>query len=223
MKDPVFSERLESLLVARIDIAVFFTAFVSGAALFLVLHALRVRQLAVTSAIVAIMLAYALIVMRVPRLRVRLDQAGDNGYYLGLLFTLMSMAVALWEFGKAASTSGTTEYGSGPRQIIANFGIALATTITGILLRVVLHQLRVDPADVESMTRIELAEASTRVKAALDSVTADMGRFHEEVRQRTEDVSITVLDGLTRQLTEFTDTVTAAMQRLLEATGAAQV
>jgi len=135
-----------------------------------------------------IMLIYAVLVARVPRLRVRLDQAGDNAYYLGLLFTLLAMAFALFEFGAATgSTEGQSQSQSGAQQIISNFGIALASTIMGIFLRVTLHQMRIDPADVESMTRIELAEATKKVRASLDNVSGDLGRFHDEVRQRCGD------------------------------------
>src|SRR5207249_5959019 len=56
---------------------------------------LHVHQLIVSFAIVSVMVVYATLVTRLPGLRVRLDQAGDNAYYLGLLFTLISMAAAL--------------------------------------------------------------------------------------------------------------------------------
>src|SRR5262249_39125913 len=98
MRDPIVDEGLESIKVTRLDIVVFFVAFAGGTGLYLMLHLLQVKQLIVTGTIIATMIAYALAIMKVPRLRVRFDQAGDNAYYLGLLFTLVSMAVALWEF-----------------------------------------------------------------------------------------------------------------------------
>ena len=52
-------------------------------------------QRAVTVTLVALMGSYALAVVLLPLLHIRLDQAGDNAYYLGLLFTLASMAFAL--------------------------------------------------------------------------------------------------------------------------------
>src|SRR5262249_3294103 len=150
----------------RLDVIAFLVTVVFGVFTYGALHAaLREHRAVVTCAMVAVMLAYAAIVVSVPRLRLRLDQAGDNAYYLGLLLTLTSMAFALYDFGTAV---GGTEVTRGPRagaqQIIANFGVALATTITGIFLRVFLQQMRVDPGEVESMTRVELAEASKRVR-----------------------------------------------------------
>jgi methyl-accepting chemotaxis protein len=194
--DRVAAERAEALRETRGDLLAFVSAFGAGLLFYLVLHAwLDVPQVYVTLAILAVMGAYALFAMKAGRFRLRLDQAGDNAYYLGLLFTLTSMAFALYEFGLATELEG-----SGVEQIISNFGIALASTVAGIFLRVFLHQMRVDPADVESMTRIELSDASKRVRASLDNVYLDFGRFHSEVRQRTEDVLDKLLtDAATNQ------------------------
>lgn len=196
MRNHVFTERIEAIRLSWLDLTAFIGAFLAGVSLYVTLHVLfHLHPVFVTTAIIGVMLAYALLVAGVPRLRVRLDQAGDNAYYLGLLFTLVSMAFALYEF--AAATVSETGQGpgrTGTQQIIANFGIALASTITGIFLRVILHQMRVDPAEIESMTRIELAEASKRVRATLEIVTTDLGRFHEEVRQRSTDVVMALVE-----------------------------
>lgn len=177
-----------SIRLDRLDLTVFIGAFLIGLILYFTLHFfLNMSQIIVSTAIVTVMIAYAFLILRVPRLRVRLDQAGDNAYYLGLLFTLISMASALYNFGEVQGGTGT-------RQIIANFGIALSSTIAGIFLRVSLHQVRVDPAEVEGMTRVELAEASKRVRASLDTLTIDLGHFHEGVRQRSSDVIVALIE-----------------------------
>jgi hypothetical protein len=171
----------------RLDVAVFALAVIGGLLAYFVLRALLGdrAQLYITTVLVGIMTAYAVIVVWVPRLRIRLDQAGDNSYYLGLLFTLGSMAFALYDF--RAATQGSSS-ATGVQQIISNFGIALATTIWGIFLRVALHQMRVDPADLEAMTRVELTEAAERLRATLETVTIGMGQFHLETQQRASDI-----------------------------------
>jgi hypothetical protein len=181
-------------LNTRYDLFAFVGAFLSGVVLYFVLHVMAdVHQVIVSAAVIAVMVGYTLLAFKLPLLRVRQDQAGDNAYYLGLLFTLMSMAFALYEFGSAiAATARTPD--QGPRQIIANFGIALASTITGIFLRVLLQQIRVDAADLENVTRIELVEASKRVRANVENVTVELGRFHDEVRQRSNDVVDTLFE-----------------------------
>jgi biopolymer transport protein ExbB/TolQ len=216
--DRVSAERAEALRETRGDLLAFVGAFGVGLLLYVLLHVLLdVRQAVVTFAILFVMAAYAWLAAKTARFRVRLDQAGDNAYYLGLLFTLTSMAFALYEFGVATDTQQT-----GVEQIISNFGIALASTVAGIFLRVFLHQMRVDPADVENMTRIELSDASKRVRASLDTVYLDFGRFHDEVRQRTGDVIARLMTDTASSMGNVTSELAAATKTLLEATAANQ-
>lgn len=170
-----------------LDVGVFVAAVLLGLAVYFLFRALfhERAQVPITATLIAVMLCYSIAVARIPRVGLRLDQAGDNAYYLGLLFTLTSMAFALWDFRLATQSTGAA---SGVQQIISNFGIALGTTICGILLRVALHQMRVDPADFESMTRVELTEAAERLRGTLDTTTSDLARFHLEVQQRQTDV-----------------------------------
>jgi len=247
--DRVAAERAEALRETRGDLIAFVGAFGAGLLLYVVLHVwLDVRQAFVTFAVLAVMFGYAYLAAKQSRFRVRLDQAGDNAYYLGLLFTLTSMAFALYEFGVttdagaaagaagagagggaggglpgAAGGAGQTAIGeTGVDEIISNFGIALASTVAGIFLRVFLHQMRVDPADVENMTRIELSDASKRVRASLDTVYLDFGRFHSEVRQRTEDVVRNLLTDAATAMGNVTAELAAATKTLLDATAANQ-
>jgi hypothetical protein len=238
--DRVAAERAEALRETRGDLIAFVGAFGLGLLLYVVLHVwLDVPQTWVTLAILAVMAGYAFLAAKSSRFRVRLDQAGDNAYYLGLLFTLTSMAFALYEFGVATDLGQTGLGGAEPGvgqtgvgqtgvgqtgvdQIISNFGIALASTVAGIFLRVFLHQMRVDPADVENMTRIELSDASKRVRASLDTVYLDFGRFHAEVRQRTEDIVSRLLTDTATAMSAVTTELAGATKTLLDATAANQ-
>lgn len=226
MMDRVAAERAEALRETRGDLLAFVGAFGTGLLFYIVLHAwLDVRQVFVTLAILGVMFAYAFLAAKTSRFRVRLDQAGDNAYYLGLLFTLTSMAFALYEFGVSTDPGPGGEAGIGQTgidEIISNFGIALASTVAGIFLRVFLHQMRVDPADVENMTRIELSDASKRVRASLDTVYLDFGRFHSEVRQRTEDVVSRMLTEAATAMGNVTTELANATKTLLDATAESQ-
>src|SRR2546422_1277958 len=168
MSDLFESRDVTAAPTTRLDIIVFLGSFVLGVAGYFLLRSLGFPQWVITGLLVGLMAVYAVAVVGMPRVRVRFDQAGDNAYYLGLLFTLVSMAFALYDFGHQTTSASGDKERLAAIKIIGDFGIALATTITGICLRVVLHQMRVDPADIERSTRIELAEASQRVKAVLD-------------------------------------------------------
>jgi methyl-accepting chemotaxis protein len=132
---------------------------------------------AVTAVPVLIMIGYA--VMLGARLfRLRDDQSGDNLYYMGFLFTLTSLAVSLYQFSAAGSAE----------QIVQNFGIAIASTIAGITLRILFNQMRRDPVEVEATARMELAEASRRVKRELESAILEFGYFRRMTQQSITDV-----------------------------------
>src|SRR5262245_48953811 len=54
-----------------------------------------------TSVPLLLMLLYALLLGMARYFRLRDDQAGDNLYYIGFLYTLTSLGVSLWQFSGA--------------------------------------------------------------------------------------------------------------------------
>lgn len=120
------------------------------------------------------MFIYLFLITRVESFRLRPDQAGDNLYYLGFLYTLTSLSVALYHFA-----GGRLELD----YIVSNFGIALASTILGVALRVVLHQMREDPTDVERDARLSLAQSASRLRAELNEVVVSMNGFRRQTEQ----------------------------------------
>lgn len=135
-----------------------------------------------------LILIYGLTVWCTPRLRLRLDQAGDNAYYLGLLFTLTSMAFAL--YGVNQGVGDDTSSGSAPTEgIIADFGLALASTIAGIFVRIALQQMRIDPSEVEHASRQDLTTAAGALRAELADLGSRTRSFHEALMQSSQDLS----------------------------------
>lgn len=200
-----------------LDVIAFVFTFVLGV---LAYFAIRLwsggeAQTSTTAALIVLMLSYSAAVIWVPRLRIRMDQAGDNSYYLGLLFTLSSMAFALYDFRTVTQQAASA---AGVQQIISNFGIALATTIAGIFLRVALHQMRLDPADLEAMTRIELTEAAERLRSTLETITTDLGRFHLELQQRSADVFTEVSNAAGKAASKMTSATEESYERVLATT-----
>jgi hypothetical protein len=131
----------------------------------------------VTSVPIVVMIAYALLLALARPFRLRDDQSGDNLYYLGFLFTLTSLAVSLYQF----SATGSAE------QIVQNFGVAIASTISGIALRIFFNQMRRDPVEIEHTARIELAEASRKVKRELDATVLEFSFFRRATQQSIAD------------------------------------
>jgi len=146
----------------------------SGYIIFSKLH--DFGALAATAVPVLIMIGYALL-LGARLFRLRDDQSGDNLYYMGFLFTLTSLAVSLYQFSAAGSAE----------QIVQNFGIAIASTIAGITLRIMFNQMRRDPIETEATSRLELAEASRRVKRELESSILEFGYFRRMTQQSISD------------------------------------
>jgi len=151
----------------------FLVAALLGGAALVLLKYFAIDQLYITTTACAIIVAYWIIVATVPVLRIREDQLGDNCYYLGFLFTLASLAYALYQFG----ISGSVE------QIVANFGLALGSTITGILLRVLINQARRDVLETEQDARMALADAVVRLRTEIDDAVLAMGAFCRAAQQ----------------------------------------
>lgn len=123
---------------------------------------------------VTVMLGYLVAAVALPGLKLRPDQAADNLYYLGLLFTLTSLGVALIRF--ASSELATAA-------ILRNFGIAIFTTIVGLALRVFVGQFREDPEDLEYEARAALSESVHRMRAELDTSVVELRGFADGMRQ----------------------------------------
>ena len=151
----------------------FLIAALCGGGSLLLLKHFAIDQVYITATACAIIVAYWAIVASVPVLRIREDQLGDNCYYLGFLFTLASLAYALYQFG----ISGSVE------QIVANFGLALGSTITGILLRVLINQARRDMLETEQDARMALADAVVRLRTEIDDAVLALGSFCRAAQQ----------------------------------------
>ena len=131
----------------------------------------------VTGAPVALMVGYAVAIVLFRRMRLRDDQTGDNFYYMGFIFTLTSLAMSLIQYSAGSDVS----------EIVVNFGVAVASTIAGIVLRILFNLVRRDPVEVEHIARLELAEASRRVRLELDNVLLELAHFRRTNQQMLEE------------------------------------
>jgi hypothetical protein len=146
---------------------------------------------------IVVMGLYVCTVTLLPRTRLRYDQAGDNLYYLGFTYTLVSLAVTLYRFH---ATEGFVDY------IVSNFGIALVTTMIGVVARVCLHQMRDDPLELEREARFALSEAVARLRAEIDLAVREFNHFNRTLQQSAQEaieaqgnVALEALDKSTKQ------------------------
>lgn len=156
----------------------FICAALIGATAILVMKSLGINQVFVTMVPCAILVTYAAIGTIYRGARLRIDQTADNCYYLGFIYTLVSLAYSLWIISDPREEV---------RSIITNFGIAIASTIVGLVLRVALSQMRQDPYEIEQQTRTELATTARRLRVQLDQSVAEFSLFSRELRQVLEE------------------------------------
>jgi hypothetical protein len=129
----------------------------------------------VAAGAVALMVAYGLLAYRMPDVKLRLDRLGDNFYYLGFIYTLASMSAALLQLRQGYEIDA----------LLGNFGIALTTTIVGVVGRVLFVQMRSENDEVEQMVRRDLITASNDLRAQLNVCLRDFETFHTSVLQAT--------------------------------------
>lgn len=163
------------------------------------------------------MVTYALLIGLGRFFRLRDDQSGDNLYYMGFLFTLTSLGVSLYQY----SSSGSAE------EIVRNFGVAIASTICGIALRIFFNQMRRDPVEVEQTARLELADASRRVKRELEGTVLELSYFRRSTQQSLEELISELKDVLSQaksnvvgQLDDFAETSSKPLEEASKKSGA---
>ena len=132
------------------------------------------------------------------------EEEGDNIYYLGLLFTLISLMFTLVElFGIDADTVRSAEK---IRSLLQNFGIALSSTVVGIVGRVMVQNwqrseseesprfrddsrpltlppVSASPEDLEKFNRYLLG----RIARDLTHGVNALARFHRIVQKHASD------------------------------------
>jgi hypothetical protein len=177
---------IESLPPGLLNGLLFFVVVVIGSAYIVLSKLNNFGAFAVTAVPVLIMIVYALLLGGARLFRLRDDQSGDNLYYMGFLFTLTSLAVSLYQFSAAGSAE----------QIVQNFGIAIASTIAGIALRILFNQMRRDPVEVEAAARLELAEAARRVKRELEGTILEFNYFRRMTQQSVTDALDEMREGI---------------------------
>lgn len=193
-----------------LDAKAFLMAATAGIILMSGLKLVHAPQLLITLLVASVVVIYSVAVVRLGRLHLRLDQAGDNAYYLGLVFTLASMAWALWEVGRQVTKATVTPSGSVVEVVIGDFGLALASTLAGIICRIVLHQMRLDPADVEAESRVQLARAAAGMVGQLDSLAQGFGEHTARLQQRQQDHANELYEMHRKMSDELVETVREA-------------
>ena len=148
--------------------------FLGGGAAILLMKSLSDSPILAVVLPVVLMGSYALLLVEWPGLRPRVEFAGDNFYYLGFLYTLISLAISLYQFNTEGAESA----------IITNFGLALTSTILGLAGRILLNQPQDEATtDAETRARESLARANRRLRAEMEYSIDEFQQFRTEAKR----------------------------------------
>lgn len=101
----------------------------------------------------------------------------DSVYYLGFLFTLVSLCLSLITAGLVGA--GLLDTGS----IVTDFGIAITSTMAGMLCRISLTIRRDGSAEgVDDEVRVSLHEAAMQLQTQFRYAIADFEEFRDQLR-----------------------------------------
>ena len=118
---------------------------------------------------------------------VSVEQKADSVYYMGFIFTLVAMTASLVAL---ANSGEDLEF----RPVVTNFGLALSTTILGLIIRIIWLQLSaqsLDDAESILKERIirrtqELQEQTERIVASMTALSSQMASVAEPLQTNFE-------------------------------------
>ncbi len=162
--------------------------------------------------------AYALIARNLRGRIIEPETIGDNCYYIGFLFTLTSLAITLIKLGSAGTGSDTDIL----ENVISGFGVALVSTIVGVLMRVLFFQQRADLVARERETALELQKAVREFRANLQNSTASLKRFSIESIQLAQERDQKIVKSAEQATRQQFDAITAMQSELQAAISTSQ-
>ena len=121
------------------------------------------------------------------------EQEGDNLYYLGLLFTLVSLMYALIALFLVYDIDG--DLTERTYELLGNFGIALSSTVAGIISRIAVQNYQIgdrqlDPAEIDGEKGAEgigegigIGAAARKLRRQLMTATQTF-RIYNDVTER---------------------------------------
>lgn len=180
--------------------ALFVIMALLGSVLVWVIKSMNVDPLITILVPVSFIVIYCLLAWQTALFYIREDQIGDNAYYLGFLFTLSSLAYALWRFQVNQGT-----HGSDPADIIGSFGVALWSTIVGIAFRVFFSQIRQDPQDIEKEARAKIAQAASLLAGDLYQASVTFNAYTRSLQQSVDEAFQQVRERSTKTISLFED------------------
>lgn len=178
-----------------LDTVLLITAFIVGVGSAVILKVMGFPPYIPAIAAGAVIIVYGVATYKSSVARLESEQIGDNCYYLGFCITLASLAYTLYSLGSAGSNAAILG------DVISGFGVALSSTVVGVMARVVLLQFRVD--------------LTARDKEARGQLNQVMRSFHSEMQTSVSSTRETIVQ-IRQTLEEHTEATIENNKRMQE-------
>jgi hypothetical protein len=142
--------------------------------------------------------------------RANLEKFGDSLYFMGFIFTLISLIVAVGPWS-AFATGGTT----GSDQIISSMGTALVATIFGMTARLLILQFRPSEDDEDDAARDRADAFSEALSEELDKAIRALAGVRERVEQVVR-LQTRAVERISRDIDANADKIKAAGSSLAD-------
>lgn len=147
-----------------------------------------------------------------------LEQQADSVYYMGFIFTLVAMTASLVVLANNDSLKFNT--------IVANFGLALSTTILGLTVRIIWLQMNSqDLEDADALLRDKLIKMSQklydnneRIVSAMTAIASQMEKVSDPIQRNYEKLakSFDISDQINQKLSDLNITLEMAAENVQE-------
>ena len=165
---------------------------------------------------IAIMLFYSWKINKDTSDTLSIEQKADSVYYMGFILTLVAMTSSL----VALAYDDALQFNA----IVINFGLALATTILGLAIRIMWLQLSSqDLADAEANLKDKILKRAQELQDQTEKIVGTMTALSNQLNKVSEPLqanfsqlvtTMNISDGITTKLQQLEQSTHSAAQSL---------
>lgn len=189
-----------------LDTVLLITAFIAGLGSAVILKVMGFPPYIPAIAAGAVIIVYAVATYTSSAARLEPEQIGDNCYYLGFCITLASLAYTLYSLGSAGSDAAVLG------DVISGFGVALSSTVVGVMARVVLLQFRVDLAARDKQARSQLNQVMRSFHSEMQASVSSTRETIVQIRQTLEEHTEATIENNRRMQESFETRIEALVE-----------
>ena len=207
----------------------FIIFFILGTICMLAFNKFDAHPLTSVLFLLGIMTAYLGTSLKYAKSLVAKEHFADSFYYMGFIFTFVALTIAMYNLGTATDETASNTLDT----VLAQIGIALTTTIYGLLVRVIMIQFNPilsDPDDdilsnigelANSMEDLaknfnrSLNTSTSKVQSFHTNLTKDLEKFTETLKSNHNDMLDNTLNKINHNLSNF-DKTTSLLNSKIE-------